>query len=260
MTKVMASMACGVAACLVAAALLLPVDPAAANPLPPWDHYKTYLVGEPPIYHFEVELEDQFGAQIYVTELLEQLGVPVVKNNEPINDPGLHYTWWVIHGREPGRRVVVDNQFGEQGLDVGDARYLWNPALKNPEPGQGPPLANHYKCYQAWGHPLQREVTLVTQFGNEVAVVMEPEIFCNPTAKLDLVNGMQYPVVDPHQHYVCYRLEPVHPMQESVGVLDQFLLESLFLVESRYLCVPSLKTGVTPALPSTWGRVKGLYR
>jgi hypothetical protein len=261
MTIVTKKRACGVAACLLAgAALLLPTTVAQANPLPPWDHYETYRVGDAPGRQVTVVLEDQFGLATHLTSLLEQFGVPVSKNGEMIAYPLLHYTWWQIDGSAPGRRVIVNNQFGEQALDVSNPRYLWNPALKNPVPGQAPPTdANHYKCYFASGQAIYREVRLETQFGTEIATVREPEVFCNPTSKTD-PTGRQYPIIDPHQHYVCYRLDPVHLLSYQVPVMDQFLFEPLYLTASRYLCVPSIKTGVVPTVPSTWSRVRALYR
>ena len=253
---------CGIAACLLAGAtLLLPAVTAQANPLPPPpDHYLTYVVGDPPVLQFPVGLEDQFGTANHVTGHLEQFGVPASKNNEGINYPLLHFTWWTIGGFEPGRRVVVRNQFGEQALDVWNPRYLWNPALKYPGPGDQPPQdANHYKCYSAAGPPVGRVVSLETQFGTETVTVMEPEVFCNPAVKTD-PTGRQYGVVDSMLHYVCYRIDPVHTFGLQVPVLDQFLSEPLFLTHDRYLCVPSVKTDVVPTLPSTWSRVKALYR
>jgi hypothetical protein len=244
---------------LVLAVLAVPAMNADANPIPVWNHYKTYVIMPQPTYNFSIELDDQFGRGLYHTMFLDQLGLPAIKNNEPVADTTTHYTWWTIEGEEPGRKVVVENQFGEQGLFVKDVRYLWNPAVKNPQPGTDLPTANHYKCYDATGPPVEQTVTLQTQFGFEDVVVKEPEVFCNPAKKTDQ-HGNVFPIVDEHQHYVCYWLDPPTQLQRRVVTWDQFLVEEVTLEQNLYLCVPSLKTGVVQVEESTWGRLKSIYR
>jgi hypothetical protein len=229
-----------------------------ANPLPTWDHYKTYMISEPPIIQMPFEAEDQFGFAFHTTFALEQLAAPAIKNQEPMTDSLTHYTWWVIDGDEPGRWVITENQFGEQGLYVEDARYFLNPALKNATGGDLP-IKNHYKCYEAMGPPVGLEVSLWTQFGMEQVMVMEPEVFCNPAKKIDRY-GDVFDIVDPHLHFVCYRIEPPQFMGIPVVMWDQFLQEQVFLTHSQWLCVPSMKTGVVQGEQSTWGRLKSMYR
>lgn len=257
MRTVTIRLACGAVACLVASAVLL--APAMANPIPVWNHYKTYMIGDLPIFQIPFELEDQFGDGFYTTIALEQLATPAQKNSEPLADPELHYTWWVIEGDEPGRWVVTENQFGEQGLYVEDARYLLNPALKNATDVPELPIANHFKCYEAAGPPVDVQVTLTTQFGTEDVIVKEPVIFCNPAKKTDKY-GNVYDIVEPDNHLVCYRLEPVHFLGIPAIVWDQFLQEEVNLTHSQWLCVPSIKTGVVQAEGPTWGRLKSIYR
>jgi hypothetical protein len=245
-------------AVLLAAVVALPAV-AGANPIPVWDHYETFLVGNVPTLSVPIMLQDQFGMGPYQATLLEQFGVPASKNNEPISFPDLHYTWWRIQGPEPVRRVIASNQFGDHELMLGDAVFLWNPALKNPVPGQTLPFANHYKCYQATGQPIVRMVTLQSQFGFETVTVKEPQVFCNPAIKTD-PTGVEHPIVDPVLHYTCYRIEPPRLVDVWEPVLDQFLFEPLLFTFSEYLCVPTMKSGVVSTGSSTWGRLKVLYR
>lgn len=259
-------------ALLGAAAVLLVLATSAGageSAVQPWDHYKSYMVMNPVAGQMPVTLIDQFGEGTYPLEFLEQFAVPAMKNGEPIYVPEVHYTWWRIFRAEPGRRVMVSNQFGEQALDVMAARYLLAPAFKN-TPGaaaQGlrtasvpfPQNANHYKCYDAFGPPVGVPATLETQFGFEDVMVMHPELLCNPAEKIT-PDGLAYPIIDPHYHLVCYRIDPPQPIGVAVTAFDQFGEWYLHLDAPTYLCVPSLKTGVVPTETSTWSRVKGLYR
>ena len=103
------------------------------------NHYKVYITAEQPPLNLTVQLIDQFTDPTtnpnFILERLTRFANPVSKNGEFIPDTTAHLTWWEIRGKEPGRLVVVDNQFGEQVLKTGDARYLLAPALKDPRPG-----------------------------------------------------------------------------------------------------------------------------
>ena len=231
------------------------------------NHYKVYITAEQPLVNLTVLLIDQFTTPtdnpLFVVERLTRFANPVSKNGEFVPDTTAHLTWWEIRGKELGRQVVVDNQFGEQVLITGDARYLLAPALKDPANSPGLPIRNHYKCYDAIGAPPGSaaggiQVRLDDQFGTETVTVDSVEIFCNPVDKNHA--GKDFPIVDPLDHLVCYRILPPENLMEHHLLIDQFGPWRLTAVQPIWLCVPSLKTGVTQAEGSTWGKVKSYYR
>jgi hypothetical protein len=254
---------------IVPSLLLMPAANVTAQILPPpeWDHYLPFYVDPPYTWVEAIELDDQFGTSTHHQFVLTQFALPVDKNQEGIYDDILHYTWWEIFNEEEGRDVFVDNQFGTQLLHVTNARYLWNPALKNANSADGstvptPPDANHYKCYEASGQPVGLEVSLGHQFDPGIHTqVLEPELFCNPTEKLHLDTGLQNNIHQLDRHYVCYRIEPPVTLGFQIGFADQFLFdEFLNLDVSELLCVPTLKTGFVQTEESSWGKLKAIYR
>ncbi len=256
----------------LAALVLIAALPSAAtaqvNPL--WDHYKVYFVNPPipyPVPGPPVTLADQFTTWTHQVEVLDRFMNPTEKQHLPggqtfpINDPLLHYTWWRISPQPYSATVTAINQFGDHTLNVFDARYLLNPALKN-QPGQPPPR-NHYKCYDCQGPPVNVQVMMNDQFGPWQATVAFPRYFCNPTQKTvgDPGTGQTYPILDPNQHYVCYEFQPPDGTPHTATITDQFVANRpVQLQPSDLLCVPTYKSGVTPTAPGTWGRIKVLYR
>lgn len=227
----------------------------------PIDHYKVYNVEPKYSLGLPVFLRDQFGESQVQVLFLDRFANPVDKNGEGIRNFDLHYSWWRIDSPQPLRAALVGNQFGQdQEFRLGDAVYLLNPALKNPEPTQPPlPDANHYQCYQAEGLPVEREVALYDQLGTRTAFVSFPELLCNPVEKVT-PDGISYPIVDPLAHLACYRIEP--PVQYLLPAMfqDQFFGGEIRFVDDCLLCVPSTKNIIVPTEPQTWGRLKSLYR
>lgn len=261
-------------ACLVVAALLA-VFPASAgaqiNPL--WDHYKVYFVNPPipyPVPGPPVTLMDQFTTSTHLVEVLDRFMNPTEKTvfdppparTYPINDPILHYAWWRISPQPFTALVTATDQFGDHTLNVFDARYLLNPALKNVH-GE-PPLRNHYKCYDCQGQPVNVNVMMNDQFGSWQATVTFPRFFCNPVEKRIAVPGTEeqiYPILDTKQHYICYEYQTEDPNHHPAIITDQFVTDrTVDLGPSRLICVPTDKTGITSTGSSTWGRIKVLYR
>lgn len=250
-------------AALALVAMLALAPGAGAQIDPTWDHYKVYDVQPPLPRPAPIVLRDQFGEYGHDVLELIKFANPTEKMLDdgtisPIQNPQLHYAWWLITPQPFDALVAVTNQLGDQTLRVRDSQILWNPALKN-EPGE-PPLANHYKCYDCDGTSIDRVVTLTDQFGQWQATVTFPRFFCNPVEKTD-PTGLIHPIEDMHQHYVVYDLEPYDTRTFTAIVTDQFVFEEpLALGPSYLLCVPTLKLVVTPALQGTWGRLKTLYR
>lgn len=230
---------------------------------PLWDHYKVYMtppIPTPPL-GTPVELIDQFGVYNHTVFQLDRFMNPTAKQdlngNFPINDPVLHYSWWLISPQPFSGSVIVSNQFGDQPLIVQDAIYLLNPALKN-QTGSPPPM-NHYKCYFCDGQPVNKTVVMTDQFGQWNANVTFPRYLCNPVVKN--VPGATYPIIDSDQHYVCYEFEPEDPTPHLATFTDQFVQNALLdLHPARWICVPSLKQHPTDVGQDTWGRLKQIYR
>lgn len=248
-----------------AAAVMLVGAPVNAQPGidPNWDHYRGYDIAPNPVIYMDVMLEDQFGIWQYHMLKLKRFSNPDKKTHGadvfPINNPRLHYTWWLLEP-EPFDmpQVQVENQFGPQMLHVfGHEPYLLAPTVKN-EPGP-PPAANHYKCYPCQGAAPGAQVVLEDQFGSRTAVVGEPMWLCNPARKT-IAGAQPYDMVDPDQHYVIYDIGPAF-LTAQAFITDQFVEElAIEVTVNRFLHVPSLKFHPTPTRQSTWGRVKTLYR
>jgi hypothetical protein len=235
---------------------------AQVNPL--WDHYKVYQSSPIPLSGMVVQLADQFITYQHDVLGMSMFATPVLKTHpglapQPgVNDPLLHYTWWTISPHPFYKEVEVENQFGSQQIQVNEPRWLLNPATKN-DTTSPIPIANHYKCYDCIGNPVDQMVALEDQFIVRDAYVSYPRLLCNPTQKTT-PDGTVYPVVDPDQHYVCYEIDQLPDIYHAM-VADQFIPGwYVELGPDRYLCVPSLKHDPTPATESTWGRIKVLYR
>lgn len=251
---------------LILVPLALVAGKANAQVDPLWDHYKVYFTPPFPVppLGIPVLLTDQFGPYNHTVEQLELFMNPTVKQLPPpggtfdYSKPDLHYSWWRITPQPFNGVVTATNQFGDHELNVHDAIYLLNPARKN-QPG-GPPQENHYKCYFCDGPAINQQVLLTDQFGPWNTTVMFPRFFCNPVEKQ--VQGLPPNLIrDPNQHYICYEFQPEDPNPHTATITDQFVVNhATELRPSRYLCVPTLKHGITPTERDTWGRIKLLYR
>jgi hypothetical protein len=246
----------------VAAMTFVPRAEAQVDPL--WDHYKVYQIDAPvpPFEPISVTLTDQFGQFTHSVGMLQRFMTPVEKIHPPatypINDPVLHYTWWGISAQPLSTPLVaVTNQFGDQGLTLGDAQYLLNPAVKN-QPGP-PPIANHYKAYVCQGAPVAVTVGMIDQFDTWQATVLQPFYYLTPVTKQ--LGGQVFPIVDPNQHYVCYVIQPLDPTPFTASITDQFIPNfGVQLHPGAFICVPTYQQHVTSADRDTWGRLKRLYR
>ena len=223
----------------------------------PENHYLVYDV--PEVYNFStpVSLVDQFGCYCVFGLELDKFANPVNKNGEGYYNQTVHHTWWKFHQPQTVWRTAISNQFGDQVWQVKDGRYLLLPALKN-TPGT-PPLANHYKCYDATGPAVNIPVTLTDQFGTYCMTATEVVIFCNPTTKC-IQGGQTEPIIEPSAHLACYKLEPTLSTCYSATAYDQFGDWQVTLQQPCWLCLPTDKLSTVPAEPSTWGKIKALYK
>jgi hypothetical protein len=253
---------------VVAALMVIAAPRADAQVNPLWDHYKLYVTPPLSVPPIPLLLRDQFGVfphqafslDMYMNPTEKVVVQPPPGGTFPINDPILHYSWWRIDPQPFNGVVTAVNQFGDHTINVHDARWLLNPSVKN-MPGQPPPPnRNHYKCYDCDGPPVIFQLRLIDQFGPWDVQVGVPRWFCNPAEKQV---GGQPPnqIVDPNQHYICYEFTPPDPNVYPVTITDQFVTNvTRDLVQSRWVCVPTYKTGVTENKKNTWGQLKQLYR
>jgi len=251
---------------LLAGALSL-ASVAVAQPNPPGvnpTHYWTYQpsYGGHPELH-TIQARDQFftGFTPIILDTLLRFINPVHKDGSPILDPELHYTWWSIANELPNfASAILTNQFGQHPVNVHDLQFMLVPARKdNAAPGSPP--ANHYLCYRATGGaPFNGLRTLVDQWRTDEQQVGELEYLCAPCWKEH--NGTVFPAVDEVTHLAMYRIAPYSP-RFFPFIQDQFFSGTCDVQQYpiEYLLVPSLKQLIpTNVTPSTWGRVKSIYR
>jgi hypothetical protein len=253
--------AVALALCLFAAPALAQ-DPGGEPGGPPGiDHYKVYRLLPPITALNPVILRDQYVQEPHVAQIFEYFATPAVKNGFPLFDPILHYNWWRIDPRPIAGTVLATNQFGpDQALQLIESSFLLNPSLKFPDPTQQLPDRNHYKCYRVDGLSPERLVTIQDQFGFNEAIVQKPEFFCTPTEKTTQ-EGVNWPIRNSEAHLVCYRIVKTPPTPpQTIVTRDQFGFWQAQLAEAEFLCVPTFKTGTTPAVPQSWGGVKSIYR
>jgi hypothetical protein len=252
--------------------LMLSAPPSAAVPPfqePHLDHFRCYpvLSHQLPLI-FRVGLEDQFDrtpdtVDEFFTGLAFRFCNPVAKTpvdrgrggGPPgqIRDENHHLT---LYGLIPLRstqaltwRVRVENQFGRQSLTVkGRPRGLFVPTHKIERDLEPPEGLNHFLCYQARGHELNRILSLEDQFETMEVVALEPEVFCNPVEKT-LSDGTVSPIEDDEAHLVCYEIRATAPLVfdtlRQVQIDNQFVPDpptTLDVADSEdILCVPSRK-------------------
>jgi hypothetical protein len=201
------------------------------------DHFTVYnALGQPGP---TVTIEDQFYVQTTQLGLTTRFMVPADKNFEGITDPFSHLTCYDMVGPQQGPpNVTVTNQFVlDEPLDVGFPRELCVPTEKLIAPG--PVAIDHYKCYDAFGPPLDVNVTLADQFVAFPTSVIEPTRLCNPASK----NGE--PVDNPEDHLVCYLVSPPGGVVGfQIPIANQFfpLPGTQVVIDGPLeLCVPSVK-------------------
>lgn len=251
---------------LFAAFCALPGARAEAQVPITWDHYKVYRVNPPTTGAFPVILRDQFSVTQHQAQLLEFFANPVEKQVAnpppvqifPITDPLTHYMWWRINPNPFPASVHVGNQFGDQNLLLQEGLYLLNPALKNQVAGPLP-VRNHYKCYSCNGQPVNVPVNLIDQWDTWQTNVVFPRYFCTPVEK-QVLGGPLFPIINPNQHYVVYEFTPQDPQIFPALIRDQFHQGTHDMFPGLYLMVPTEKFVVTETTPSTWGKLKVLYR
>jgi len=194
------------------------------------NHYLVYQVVEEPEYlEVGVNLKDQFipdgedvmvwGAWMFANPVKKT----VVENGDvaEIEDEDLHWVLYDIEDAQPtsiDKTIQIDNQFGNQTLDLTYRDVLAVPSQKNVPPT--PPL-DHFKCYAASGPSLEGVyVYLEDQFGYyEEVEVSAPMIFCNP---VDKVHDSVTTSSNPDNHLTVYKISTQQTDYWTVTVDNQF--------------------------------------
>jgi hypothetical protein len=211
------------------------------------DHFSMYnaLGPDGPV----VQLIDQFQTQTTDLGPLNLFLAPADKNGEGIIDPISHLACHEIVDGEPAPPVVfAQNQFGEQELNLGLPRELCVPTEKFLTPG--PVTVDHFKCYEAFGDPLDISIDFADQFQGVGALLVDPFLFCNPVEK----NGE--PIQNPDDHLACFRtLPPGPPLGLQVPIANQFfsIPIDIELNDQFAFCLPSAKR-LVPSIPAVSAR------
>jgi len=232
-------------------ALVLALGATGCPPTPTLQHFRAYEVERVPVEE-RVRLTDQLdtaGKEARLVEL-SHFANPTRKvhsgHTAGIDRPDEHFNWYVIEQTqpEPRRTVRLDNQFGQQSIDIREPRFLLVPAQKTSHEGsEFPESLDHYKCYRVERIntvPTLPAVTLGDQFGSQQNVqVMDPVLFCIPALK-EREGEEPKPIGNARDHLTVYELTPL-PLQQSITSRDQFDERPLQVRRSVWLAVPTEK-------------------
>jgi hypothetical protein len=223
-------------------------------------HFRCYIVSQQtPQPATPVTLSDQFlqDVSLEVDEPL-QFCAPVGKNEPLVNidKPEEHLTMYAAAANlTPHLIVDTQDQFGLRTLEAVGARVLLVPTQKLTVAGVAtgldfPDKLNHSWCYAVNGEPADQEVTLEDQFRSDTVRVEQPVFFCNPVAKVRVINGKRVVtrIEEKDVHLTCYDLHgPQRTEATQVGILNQFEQDTFTITSFELLCVPSAKLGFRAA-------------
>jgi hypothetical protein len=217
-------------------------------------HFRCYIVSQQTTQAATpVRLTDQFlqTVPLEVDEPL-QFCAPTSKDGLPIEKPEEHLTMYgAAANLTPHLIIETQDQFGPRTLEAVGARVLLVPTQKLTVDGvptglDFPRRLNHSWCYAVNGAPVNRDVTLTDQFRTDTLRVEQPTLFCNPVEKR--VGREVTRIVEREVHLTCYDLHgPQRTEATQVGILNQFEEDTFTITAFELLCVPSEKTGVSPA-------------
>ena len=213
------------------------------------NHYQVYEVLEIPLER-KVELSDQFQLPLETALLEAQThhANPTRKvhagHEAGIGDVHHHLSWYRLAPEaEPRRTVRLLNQFGQQSIDIGEARYLLVPTEKTSDPNSELPKdLDHYRCYEVVRINTVPPLPVV-QLGDQLETVFGvqvggPVYFCPPVRKVH--DGQVFGIQNAENHLTVYRLPP-QPHERAIKVRDQFGEREVRVQRRVFLAVPTIK-------------------
>jgi len=209
----------------------------------PRDHFKVWSV-DPITVSLFLQVKDQFHNEYFdidVTEL-DFFSNPVNKNDEGIQRPNDHLTWYKTSSLLEEREVEYQNQFESTTVWIDSLVYLLVPTEKDPYPP--PDSLDHYLCYRiANPTTIIGEVKLEDQFHIEYLDSLRSKYFCAPCDKIH--DEQEFIRFDSSTHYVAYEIFPKDIFDTTVETQDQFQVGSLTIWQSELLLVPTAKEEVS---------------
>ena len=129
-------------------------------------------------------------------------------------------------------------------MTVRRAKRLCAPANKKGEDETAPTHPGHLTSYtirqtEPAHLERQRDVVVVNQFGESTVDVAKPERLLVPTAKG--LDGTPPALVDPIDHFKCYRVRRASFRQRGIEVQTQFSTSVVDIIRPLHLCVPADK-------------------
>ncbi|MFQ6008719.1 MAG: hypothetical protein ACE5K8_07190, partial [Candidatus Zixiibacteriota bacterium] len=213
------------------------------EPQYPRDHFKVWSVDTIPVDFFP-QVMDQFHSEYFDIDVtrLDFFSNPVDKNDEGIQRPFDHLTWFKTSPYLIQREVEYQNQFESTTVSIDSLVYLLVPSKKDDLPP--PDSLDHYLCYRIENpSTIIGEVKLEDQFGIEYIDSVRSKYFCAPCDKIHL--EMEYKRFDSTTHYVAYEIFPEDYISVTVTDSNQFLQVPLTVTHSELLLVPTTKGAVS---------------
>jgi len=209
----------------------------------PRDHFKVWSVDQIS-FSFFPQVKDQFHSEYFDIDVtrLDYFSNPVNKNDEGIQRPFDHLTWYKTSPLLDEREVEYQNQFESTTVSIDSLVYLLVPTKKDTLPQ--PDSLDHYLCYRiANPRTIIRQVKLQDQFHIEYIDSLRSKYFCAPCDKIH--NQQEYIRFDSSTHYVAYEIFPKDTMNPTVETQDQFRAGPLTIWQSELLLVPTTKEEVS---------------
>jgi cysteine-rich repeat protein len=156
---------------------------------------------------------------------------PVAIDGELPFDPVTHQTCHAHPGGTLDACIDVQDRFGAAPLRVG------NPVAVCARERLTAIGVDNFKCYEANGSALEREVVLEDAFQNQTVTVGAPELLCTPVE----VDGD--PLVNSLRYLVCYATTPLGAAGGQIEV-DNVLHPDPIQVDvgvATGLCVPAVR-------------------
>ncbi len=168
----------------------------------------------------------------------------------PTPPPPDHFQCFEIHRaprNEPGVSLV--DQFGASTVTIKRAKRICAPASKNGENPDAVTDLGHLTSYTIKQTSPRfsgalKGVTVTNQFGSLVLNVGKADRLLVPTAKG--IGGTPIPLVDPLDHFKCYRVSGAKFRQAGIGVETQFGQLTVDIKKPLHLCAPANKNGENP--------------